>query len=302
VLRCISSLFIASLQSSIYALVRLPLQLYLCWVKHAFIIVVLLLCAEKSQGKLPFDSVIVKFNNYPCHHHIIRWYDGVKTYESEVDLINSSTINFSFDSTNFSGDTTICYDRKTSSWQSLRIVYDSITSTIKYFDFVQLFKYQKNPTERNYSFNDIAVVSSKDSLVGSISGNNILGANVKASDHTTGFIYGPHGQNNTSWQDDYVYLGTTTTDSTFLTFQMLAAFKPPLTVNKSQDLKPAFYPNPAKDRILFTEAADKNVVHIYDMLGKLVLKSSTPEADVSMLGKGIYRVEVSGKTHSLILH
>jgi type IX secretion system substrate protein len=270
--------------------------------KYAYIALALFLYAGNSAAQLPFDSVIVRFNNYPCHYHTAHQQDGVQTYESDADIIYTSAIYFSFDSTNVSGDTVNCFNKKSISWQYLRIIYDSITSTIKYFNFVQLFKYQINPTRRDYAFNNISVVMYKDSLSGSISGSEIIGANLMASDKSSYYVYGPGGKGSTSWQNDYVYLGTTT-DSTSLSFQMLAAYHHPLGVNSERNLESMFYPNPTNDRIFLSGLSNTDEVRIYDLLGRLILRSPVaPELDLSKLPKGIYRIEVSGKVQSLILN
>lgn len=270
--------------------------------KYAYIILILLIWARQSVAQLPFDSVIVKFNNYPCHYHTAHQVDGVQTYESDADITYSSAIYFSFDSTNLSGDTVYCFNKKSIDWQYLRIIYDSVASTIQYFNFVQLFKYQLNPTRRNYSFNNIPVVLYKDSLSGSVSGNEIIGASLMAFDKSSYSVPGPGGKGSSSWQNDYIYLGTTT-DSTSLSFQMLAAYRPPLKVNGERGSRPMFWPNPTTGRIFLSAFSDKDEIRIYDLVGRLTFKSPmTSELDLSTLPKGIYRIEVSDKVQSLILN
>jgi hypothetical protein len=244
--------------SLIYALGKSSRLWYLCSMKYTCIVLTIFIYAGESAAQLPFDSVIVRLKNFPCHYYESSTNDGVTT-RSESDMIHSTAIYFSFDSTNVSGDTVNCFNRKNIKWQYLRIIYDTISSTVKYFNFIQKFEYSVNPTRLNYAFNNIPVAVSKDSLSGSISGNDILEAGLIASDTSSFFVY--IGGKVTTWSHGHFYLGTTT-DSTLLSFQMLASYRPPLTVGSIKNLKPMFYPNPANDRIFLSGLSDKDEVSI----------------------------------------
>jgi hypothetical protein len=268
--------------------------------KYAYIVLAIFIYAGESAAQLPFDSVIVRIKNYPCHYHRSETNTEGVTTKTESDMIHATTVNFVFDSTNVSGDTVICFNKKNIKWQYLRIIYDTITSTIKHFNFVQRYEYGVNPTRLNYAFNNFPIVATKDSMSGFLYGSDILESSLTASDTSSYFVY--IGGKVATWQYGYRYLGTTT-DSTSLSFRMLPAYRPPLAVKREHTSQPMFWPNPAKDRIFFSALSVNKGVRIYDLLGRLVLRSlATPEIDLSKMPKGIYRIEISGKVQNLIIN